>query len=366
MRGQSEKQSSMLCLISPESRVPKGHPVRGIKALADRSLAAMSSVFDEMYSATGRPSIPPEMLLKSMLLMALYSVRSERHFCEQLDYDLLFRWFLDMDMVEDSFDASTFSKNRERLIKHEAAVLFLLAVVDDARRAGLVSDDHFSVDGTLIDAWASLKSFRPRDEDDDSNDGRGSRSNRWVNFHGEKRSNETHESKTDPEAKLLRKGLGKEAKLSFSAHALMENRNGLLVDFRIDEANGTCERTMAIEMLRERVPGRHRATVAADRGYDTRDFVRQCRELNITPHVATYGQSPRRRSAIDGRTTARAGYRISQRFRMRIEEIFGWMKTVANFRRSRWRGKARTQLAASMVAAAYNLLRIAKLSPIAT
>ena len=248
----------MLCLISADSRVPKDHPLRKVKALADVALKRLGPVFDAMYAQRGRPSVPPERLLKGMLLIALYSVRSERQFCEQLDYNLLFRWFLDMDMVQEAFDASTFSRNRQRLLSHEVAAKFFDAV----RQQGtdLMSDEHFSVDGTLLEAWASMKSFRPKDES------RGD-SNGWSDFRGQKRSNQTHESKTDPESRLARKGNGREAKLSFMGHALMENRHGLLVDVRVSEANGFSERHVALEMLR----GRRRATVGADRGYDTKD-----------------------------------------------------------------------------------------------
>jgi len=256
MRGIDTKQSSMLALMSPESVVPSNHPLRRVKVLADAVLTQLSPTFDAMYSAIGRPSIPPERLLKSMVLMALYSVRSERLLCEQLGYNLLFRWFLDMDMIEPAPDHSTFSRNRERLLEHDVAGEFFRAVVEQARGEKLMSDEHFTVDGTLIEALASLKSFRPKNEDND--DGKGPPNdpgNRWVDFHGEKRSNETHESKTDPEAKLMRKGLGKEAKLSYSAHALMENRNGLLVDLRVGEANGRAEREIALQMLDEALPG---------------------------------------------------------------------------------------------------------------
>jgi len=354
----------MLCLMSPESVVPAKHPLRQMKPLADEALATLSGTFDAMYSATGRPSIPPERLLKATLLMALYTVRSERLFCEQLDYNLLFRWFLDMDMTEPSFDHSTFSRNRQRLLDHDVAKEFFGVIVQQARTEGLMSDEHFTVDGTLIDAWASLKSFRPKDEkpgkDDDGKGPPGNPGNRWVNFHGEKRSNETHESKTDPEAKLMRKGPGKEAKLSYSAHALMENRYGLLVDFRVEEANGYAERQAALAMLDETFPRHTPITLGADKGYDTRDFVDACRERNVVPHVAQNAYV-RRRSAIDGRTTRHPGYAISQRLRKRVEEIFGWAKTTGNFRRTRFRGKERTQLAAYFVGAAYNLLRVARL-----
>lgn len=362
MRGVDEKQSSMLCLMSPEGMVPAKHPLRRVKQLADVALARLSPTFDAMYSTIGRPSIPPERLLKATLLMAFYTVRSERMLCEQLGYNLLFRWFLDMDMTEPPPDHSTFSRNRERLLAHDVAGEFFQAVVEIARAEKLMSDEHFTVDGTLIEAWASLKSFRPKAEkrDDDQGTGGGSRSNRWVDFHGEKRSNETHESKTDPEAKLLRKGFGKEAKLSYSGHALMENRNGLLVDLQIAEANGRAEREVGLAMIANCASTSRRITLGADKGYDTQDFVDGCRELNVVPHV-TQNQNAHRRSRIDGRTTRHWGYATSQRIRKRVEEIFGWAKTVGNFRRTRFKGVERTQLAAYMTGAAYNLLRVAKL-----
>lgn len=363
MRGEDFKQSSMLCLISPADRIPKDHPLRQVKVLADRALADLSKQFDKMYSRLGRPSIPPERLLKAMLLTALYSLRSERQLCEQLDYNLLFRWFLDMDMVSPAFDATTFSKNRDRLLEHDVGRQFLVLVVGQAKDAGLMSSEHFSVDGTLIEAWASLKSFRPKDETDDppgGDDGTtGSKSNRWVNFRGEKRRNDTHESKTDPEAKLIRKGFGKEAKLSFAATALMENRNGLLVDLRVGEANGRAEIDASLEML-EGVAGGRRITVAGDKGFDTEHFVRKCRDMRVTPHVAM-NITRTRTTNLDGRTVNYPGYTTSQRIRKRIEEIFGWLKTTGNLRRTRFKGIARTLLAAQITGSAYNLLRIARL-----
>jgi transposase len=349
MRGKSADQSSMLCLVSPDSRVPSDHPLRAIKRLADAALRELSPVFDAMYAETGRPSVPPERLLKSLLLIALYSVRSERQFCEQLEYNLLFRWFVDMDMLEEAFDASSFSRNRERLMDHEVATLFFAAIRTQA--SSFMSGEHFSVDGTLLEAWASMKSFRPKDDNDGDSNG-------WGDFRGQKRSNETHQSKTDPEAKLMRKGNGREAKLCFAAHALMENRNGLLIDLAVSEANGTCERETALSMLEQHAPAG--TTVGADRGYDTRDFVERSREAGVTPHVAQF-ENARRSSAIDRRTTRHIGYAISQQIRKRIEQIFGWIKTVGGLRRTRFKGRERTQLAAYMVGAAYNLLRIAKL-----
>ena len=354
MRGKNSKQSSMLCLMSPEDRVPADHPLRAIKKLADEALAALSPTFDEMYGSTGRPSVPPERLLKSMLLIALYSVRSERQFCEQLDYNLLFRWFLDMDMLEASFDATGFTHNRERLMAHDVAARFFGAVVEQAKRRHLMSSEHFSVDGTLIESWASTKSFRPKEDDDDDNNG-------WSDFSGKKRSNETHESKTDPESKLWRKGRGREAKLSYMGHALMENRNGLLVDFDVTQASGTAEREAALSMIDESVLGDRRVTVGADRGYDTKDFVAQCRERGVTPHVAQ-NESAHRSSAIDARTTRQPGYEVSIGVRRRIESIFGWLKSVAGLRRSRLRGLAQLGFLAHISAAAYNILRIARLA----
>ena len=336
--------------------VSKTHPIRGIKRLADAALARMNEKFDEMYSEGGRPSIPPERLLKAQLLIALYTIRSERQLCDQLAYNLLFRWFLDMDMTEPVFDHSTFSINRDRLIAHDTAGEFFREVVKLARSQRLMSDDHFTVDGTLIEAWASTKSFKKKDHDGGPPDDPGNPS---VDFHGEKRSNATHESTTDPEAKLARKGKGKEAKLSFSMHSLMENRNGLLVDLVVDEANGTAERTVAIEML-DALGGAHPITVAGDKGYDTRAFVAECRERNVTPHVAQNVHA-RRSSAIDARTTRHPGYVVSQRIRKRVEEVFGWAKTIGGLRKTRFRGIERTQLAAHFLGTAYNLLRINRL-----
>jgi transposase len=365
MRGTDTKQASMLSLLTPEKRVPEKHPLRAVKQMAEAALKELSPLFDAMYSTEGRSSIPPERLLKASLLMAFYTVRSERLFCEQLDYNILFRWFLDMNMEEPSFDHSTFSKNRDRLIAHEIAKEFFLTIVAQARGAGLMSDDHFTVDGTLIEAWASLKSFRKKDEKPGDRPPPDDQGNPSVDFHKEKRSNATHESTTDPDAKLARKGKGKEAKLSYSQHALMENRNGLLVDLRIAEANGTAERDLALEMVGDRLPGTKRITLGGDKGFDTKDFVEECVWRNVTPHVAQ-NITEQRGSAIDGRTTRHPGYGISQRIRKRVEEIFGWTKTVANFRRTRFKGRERTELASYVVGAAYNLLRMGRLLEAAT
>ena len=359
MRGRHDPQVSMLAFVDLETRVPPDHPLRTINRLADRALAQLSPAFDRMYADVGRPSIPPERLLKASLLISLYSIRSERGFCEQLDYNLLFRWFLGMNLMEPSFDPTSFTKNRERRLKHRVGQALFDEVVLEADRKGLLSDEHFTVDGTLIEAAASLKSFKPKDGDPrkTADDDPGNPS---VDFHGEKRSNATHESTTDSEARLLRKGKGKEAKLVFMAHALMENRNGMLVDFQTTQATGTAERDIVpvlVDQAKER--GFHPTTLGGDKGYDTGDCVADLRRRGVTPHVAqnTNGRS----SAIDGRTTRHPGYAVSQRIRKRVEEIFGWMKTVGGFRRTRYKGLDRTGLAGYLVATAYNLVRMAKL-----
>lgn len=359
MRGADDKQGSMFSVVSPERRIPVDHPLRRIKAMADEILSELSATFDAMYSKVGRPSIPPERLLKSQILMALYTVRSDRQFCEQLDYNLLFRWFLDMNADEPTFDASSFSRNRDRLLDHDVAAKFFAGVVEQARTARLMSHDHFTVDGTLIEAMASLKSFRRKDEKPEDREPPDDPGNPTVNFHGEKRSNATHASTTDPEAKLARKG-STESKMSYSAHALMENRNGLIVDFRVEEADGYAERRTAIEMLYDHAVKDRCITVGGDAGYDTSDFVADCRAINVTPHIAQT-RDTRRRSAIDERTTRHVGYLVSQRKRKLVEEIFGWMKTFGGFRRTRFKGRRRTQLAATLVAAAYNMLRVCRL-----
>ena len=353
MRGEQSQQSSMLCLVSPESRVPDDHPLRAVKQLADEALKKMTRSFGRMYSKTGRPSIPPETLLKSMLLMALYSVRSERMFCEMLNYNLLFRWFLDMDMMSDAFHHSGFCHNRDRLLEHEAARKFLRQTVVLAQSRNLMSEEHFSVDGTLIEAWASMKSFRPKDETDDDSDNNG-----WSDFRGKRRKNDTHESKTDPDSRLYRKGKGKEAKLCYMGHALMENRNGLVVDIEVTRATGTAEREAAKTMLNRSTDKNRRKTLGADAGYDAPDFADDCRKHNASPHVAQ-----KKYSAIDGRTTRHGGYTASQRVRKRIESIFGWAKSVGGMRKSRYRGVRPNQFISCMQGVAYNLLRIANLSP---
>lgn len=366
MRGRGSEQVAMLTFVDVETRVPTDHPIRTIRRLADAALAELSPVFDAMYAVNGRPSIPPERLLKAQLLIALYSVRSERAFCEELDYNILFRWFLGMDLVEPSFDPTVFTKNRDRLLAHKVAREFFDVVVWHAQERTLLSDEHFTVDGTLIEACASLKSFKPKPPADGTDDSAppptppDDPGNPMVNFRKEKRSNATHASTTDPDARLIRKGKGKEARLSFMAHALMENRHGLVVDLQVTPASGTAERDTAPVMLDQaRERGFRPRTVGADKSYDTADFVRDMRERKVTPHVAQ--NTTNRASAIDGRTTSHPGYAVSQRIRKRVEEIFGWMKTVGGFRRTRYNGLARTGMAGYLVAAAYNLVRLANL-----
>ncbi len=360
MRGEPRGQEALFSSRSPEARVPSTHPVRALTRTADTLLATLSPTFDAMYSVVGRPSIPPERLLKAQLLIALYSVRSDRLFCERLDYDILFRWFLDMSLDEPSFDHSTFSKNSERLLQHQVAWKFFDAVVRYARTEGLLSDEHFTVDGTLIEAWASLKSFTPRGSGPAPGGPPDDPGNPTVNFHGERRSNATHQSTTDPEARLARKGKGKEAKLCFSGHVLMENRHGLCVDLRVDPATGLAEREAALRMLARQARKRVRPrTLGADKGYHTRDFVQCLRHRRIRPHLAQV--SGRHTPGLDGRTTRHAGYALSQRIRKRVEEIFGWLKPIGGLRKSRFRGRARTEQYALLAGAAYNLLRIGRL-----
>ena len=358
MRGEERRQRSMLLVVNLEERIPREHPLRRIKQMAELALKDLSPIFDEIYSVLGRPSIPPERLLKASLLMALYTIRSERMFCEQLDYNLLFRWFLNLELDEPSFDHSSFTANRQRLLGRAIAGEFFRQIVVQAQTLGLLSNEHFTVDGTLIEAWASLKSFKRKGQKPGT--GPDDPGNPTVNFHGEHRSNATHQSTTDPEALLARKGKGKEAKLCYSANALVENRNSLLIDFQVEPADGTAERRAAVAMADERLAGSRRITLGADKGYDTRGFVATCRALNITPHVAQNDARPGG-SALDARTTRQPGYVVSQWIRKRIEEAFGWMKTVGGLRKTPYRGRERVQMHAYLVGAAYNLLRIARL-----
>jgi len=358
MRGLVDPQADMLALISPESVVPQEHPLRRIKGLVDAVLQDLSAEFDAMYAELGRPSIPPERLLKAKLLQALYTIRSENLLVEALHYNLLFRWFLDLNLTDAIWDNSTFSKNQERLLQHKVAELFFGCVVELAHQNGWVSDEHFTVDGTLIEAWASLKSFQPKRGPADPND--DDRGNADVDFKGQKRSNATHESQTDPEAKLRRKGKGKEARLSFGMHALMENRNGLCVQVAVSASTQT-ESSVATELLaqQEDIAGKTAATVGADKGYHNAEFVSYCRKKEITPHVAEIKN--RQVQGLDGRTTRSQGYQTSQRIRKRIEEIFGWTKEIGGLRKTKHRGVERVGLHAMLVVATYNLVRMAKL-----
>jgi transposase len=358
MRGGDERSGSLFSYVDLEARVGAQHPLRTIRGLVNEALSALSLDFSTMYSCMGRPSIPPEKLLRAMLLQAFYSIRSERQLMERLEFDLLFRWFVGIGVDDAAWDHSTFSKNRDRLLEGDIAAKFMQAVLDQPRVKRLLSTDHFSVDGTLIEAWASMKSFKPKEGSDEPPPSNGGR-NAEANFHGQKRSNETHASTTDPQAKLYRKGAGKEAKLCFMGHALMENRNGLVVDACLTEANGHAERIAALHMIEPRADRPRAITLGADKAYDTQDFVNELRSMNATPHVAQNLSG--RASAIDGRTTRHAGYAVSQRVRKRIEEAFGWVKTVAGQARTKFRGRDRVGWAFAFAAAASNLARLPKL-----
>jgi transposase len=357
MRGLDHQQSAIFSYLSPEQRVPADHPLRPIRQITDQILAQLTDLFSKIYSSIGRRSIPPEKLLRALLLQVLYTVRSERMLMEQLEYNLLFRWFVGLNMDDPVWDVTVFTKNRERLLKAEVARKFFELVVTQARSLDLMSDEHFTVDGTLLEACAGLKSFKLKgSEAEPSSDDPG---NPTVDFHGEKRSNETHASTTDEDARLARKGAGKEAKLSYSGHVLMENRNGLVADVEVLQANGTAERDAALLMI-EQIPGAQPVTVGADKAYDTKDFVAESRNMNATPHVAQNNKG--RKSAIDNRTTRHAGYAISQTRRKRVEEIFGWMKTVGGMRKLRHRGLQLVGWMFTFAAAAYNLVRIRNLA----
>jgi transposase len=357
MRGEDVRTDALFSYVSCEARVPRDHPLRPIRAIVDEALAQLSPELERLYARIGRPSIPPEKLLRALLLQAFYSVRSERQLMEQLDYNLLFRWFVGLAMDAPVWDVTVFTKNRARLLAGDVAARFMAAVLGQPRVKALLSDEHFTVDGTLIEAFASLKSFRPKDEaGGDEPDGGGRNAER--DFHGERRKNATHASTTDPDARLYRKGPGKEARLSHMGHLLMENRNGLIVEAALTPATGTAEREAALAML-GRQRGRHRATLGADKGYDVAGFVADLRRLNVTPHVAR--NTSGRRSAIDRRTTRHPGYAISQRLRKRIEEAFGWMTTTAGLRTTRHRGTARVGWMFTLTATACNLVRLPEL-----
>ncbi|MGH7427092.1 MAG: IS5 family transposase [Candidatus Methylomirabilaceae bacterium] len=356
MRGDDQGQPDIFSYIMPEQRVPKDHPLRPIRQMVDAALLDMSSVFARLYGKTGRPSIPPEKLLRALLLQVLYSVRSERMLMEQLDYNLLFRWFVGLNMDDPVWDATVFTKNRQRLLDGQVDQLFFEKVIEQAREMGLLSSEHFTVDGTLIEAWAGHKSFKPkRSKKAASADDPG---NPTVDFTGQKRSNETHESTTDPQARLYRKSNGTESKLCYAGHVLMENRNGLAVSGRLTQATGTAEREAALAMVREFASGR-RKTLGTDKGYDVASFVESVREMNVTPHVAGKRAGY---SSIDGRTTSHPGYALSQIMRKRVEEVFGWLKTVGGMRKTRHRGVDRVGWAFVFGLAAYNLVRMRNLA----
>jgi transposase len=355
MRGGDVRTEGLFSYVSCEGRVPRDHPLRRIQPLVDAALAELSADFAGLYAPIGRPSIPPEKLLRALLLQAFYSVRSERQLMEQLDYNLLFRWFVGLGIDEPVWDVTVFTKNRDRLLGGDVAARFFRAVLRQPQVRGLLSDEHFTVDGTLIEAWASMKSFKPKDGDEPPGSAGGRNAER--DFHGEKRSNATHASTTDPDARLIRRGRGKEAKLCHMGHLLMENRHGLIVDAMLTPATGTAEPEAALAML-GRQAGRHRATLGADKAYDVAAFVTDLRALNVTPHIA---QNTSRRSAIDGRTTRHSGYAVSQRVRKRIEESFGWIKTTGGLRKTRHRSTARVGWLFTLTAAACNLVRLPKL-----
>jgi len=344
----------MFSYLSPEKRVPASHPLRPIRVLVDRVLLRLNARFEEMYASTGRPSIAPEKLLRALLVQVLYSVRSERMLMEQLAYNLLFRWFVGLNMDEEVWVPTVFSKNRDRLLEGDVAEAFFDEVLAEAKHLDLLSAEHFTVDGTLIEAWAGLKSFQRKD-----GSGPGpsdtDRGNPTIDFHGETRRNDTHASTTDADARLARKGDGKESKLCYGAHALMENRNGLVVNTRVTLATGTSEREASLDMVEE-IPGDSAVTLGADKGYDTKDHVAQLRERHVTPHVAQ-----KKHSAIDARTTRHAGYQVSQQKRKRVEEIFGWLKTVGMLRKTRHKGLQRVGWVFTFAASAYNLVRVRNL-----
>ena len=346
MRGADRQTARLFSYLSPEALVPPDHPLRQIRPLVNAALDRFSSAFDAIYAESGRPSIPPERLLRALLVQAFFSVRSERQLMEQLTYNMMFRWFVGLSMDAPVWDVTVFTKNRDRLLQGDIAHKFLAEVLADPAIKPLLSDDHFSVDGTMIDAWASMKSFRPKDG---SGEPPAPGRNGARDFHGEKLSNETHASTTDPDARLYKKAKG---------HVVMENRNGLVVAACVTPATGTAEREAAVAMV-EDLGGEQRITLGADKAYDTTDFVAEMRRLRVTPHVAQ--NDTNRRSAIDGRTTRHPGYAVSLRERKRIEEVFGWMKTVAGMRKTRHRGTARVGWMFTLTAAAYNLVRMPKL-----
>lgn len=362
MRGADKSSGSLFSYVDLEARVRGDHPLRTIREIANAALSDLSKAFTALYTDFGRPSIAPEKLLRAMLLQAFYGLRSERQLMERLEFDLLFRWFVGLGVDDVVWDHSTFSKNRDRLLEGEIAAKFLAAVLAQPKVKRLLSSDHFSVDGTLIEAWASIKSFRRKDGGDD--DGQGPGRNAERNFHKEKRSNETHRSTSDPDARLYKKG-GQPAKLCYMGHALMENRHGLAVGGGISQATGTAERQTALALIDSRGRARHRITLGADKAYDVTQFVHDLRDRSVTPHIAIDGHLSKtgkaRKTAIDGRTTRHAGYDISQRCRKRIEEVFGWIKSSAGLAKVKLRGRDRVNAAFTLALAAYNLIRLPKL-----
>ena len=354
MRGDDRQTGWMFSYVSPEDRVPADHPLRVIRRMTEAIFDRLSRRFDRLYSDIGRPSIPPEKLLRALLLQGLYTVRSERLLMEQLQYNLLFRWFVGLSLDDPVWDATTFTKNRDRLLDGDIAEAFFQEVLVEAKAAGLISDEHFTVDGTLLEAWASQKSFRRRDTPPEPPDDPG---NPTISFRGEARTNDTHQSTTDPDARLYKKSTGSEAKLAYLGHLLTDNRHGLIVDALVTAATGMAERDAALTMLGDRPEG-DRLTVGGDTNYDTRDFVRLTRAIGVTPHVAQYPETPRRGSAIDGRTTRHAGYAISQRKRKLVEQAFGWMKTIGLLRKLHHRGGPRVNWIFTFAAATYNLVRL--------
>jgi transposase len=358
MRGSDEGSGSLFSYVDLETRVPEGHPLRAIRGIVNGALSDLSADFAAMYAPLGRPSIPPEKLLRASLLQAFYSIRSERQLMERIEFDLLFRWFVGLGIDDPVWDHSVFSKNRDRLLAGEIAAKFMAAVLTQPNVKRLLSSDHFSVDGTLVEAWASMKSLKPRNADEDNEPPASGGRNDEVDFRGEKRSNETHASMSDPDARLYRKGSGMEAKLCFIGHALMENRHGLFVDTRLTRVSGHAERLAALDMIAPRAERPQAVTLGGDKGFDAADFVMELREINVTPHIA---RNTSRRSAIDRRTTRHPGYVASQRIRKRIEEGFGWMKTIAGLRKTKYRGLDKVGWAFTLAAAAYNLIRLPKL-----
>ncbi len=361
MRGNDNQQLGVFSYVNPEQRIPQDHPLRPLRAMADEALRDLQRRFRKLYAKTGRPSIAPEKLLRALLLQVLYSVRSERMLMEQLDYNLLFRWFVGLNVDDDVWDATVFTKNRQRLLDGDIADAFFAAVLRQARQRNLLSDEHFTVDGTLLEAWAGQKSFRRVDDDQQPPAPEtGGRSNPTVNFHGERRSNKTHCSTTDPDAMLARKSRGTGAVLAYRGHLLTENRNGLVVSTLTTRAYGSAERDAAL-LMTEALPGANRVTLGADKGYDAHDFITELRHMEITPHIAQ--NNANRRSAVDERTTRHAGYRASQKKRKRVEEVFGWMKSVGLLRKVRHRGLERVGWMFTFTAAAYNLVRIMRDAP---